>query len=1161
MVKRLLKVLTVLCITIGVFFSGNSVVLAERSKGISFTEGAIFVTVSDGKTLINDKSYYLSVTDEHGQNQLNFDYPVVDANNGTVAFDKSQLEWNYANSSPVTIDLYQFVENDADILIEENLSNGSIVLPPMGTGRSDLSGSTTQDPENPTHFTVSSVSLPAGKGDPDGFLLFIWNANGTKQVLNLNNYSFANNTLNFDIKKAQRQYGDNYVNGTYRMDLVLDYYGDGGGQYPCALGEYTVNTEPPAPINAGSIASNDDGAGRAFLINGVNGQDGNPVLTAGPYDITISGTDQNNQPVEKTFTTGINEVHGEAAGKFIFAINNSSLPDGFKATITSIIMVKKGSEQRYALTVPAGGILFHKFNDPVNEGNCVLEFTGSDTESFTFKMKCYGSDGTTNVVKDGSVFNDRSIYTLELKKADKPEEQTSKRTIMLSAGHIDGEYFSLTRADVDPQTIYIENGTYLVTLRVQELGTGGTKDLYYGHFKDPTKTEDEAYKIDLKNVNDEPAELSVTETEDALTISCAAQTTPASCDAYLRELWKNEGPTQDSSFSQIRFTHVPMISGKPFVTVSDYHEYDENGEMIKNLVPNVDPDSENPITTLTISRTILNKIGIEKNEGTSYYDIDVDIPGGYARSSINNFVSQYGLDTDDNNVYMNQAEPTEENPKPKMVFSYDGSSEAASAYFNTVARMTFNVGEGATTEIILKPKQGWNAEITSDGKLILDAETVVADISPNVSINIYSNKYGIKTLRGQKVTYCILFQPTDLTTRITTDGVVITTENEAYLRNLKKVEFHINKSDKTSGQQDFIAMGKESYDEGSKKILIPLTKTQLDEFNADTSIDNEYWSFAKADGYASYANENTLSLNPIIFAGNVNSVKDTWNKGKGENPDVNVLADIDDVATKLDNGYTVTAPEMTSSGGASNLGIDLVGAIGGAIVTDNTSGETNYDVINNSTTEVSVTRDASTISANVDTMITETGLSGAIKTDVNFDLSIKKDGNEIIQLPYGAMIRFRMPEGYSGTYYLLTQHKDFEGKVSYKKLDVTVVDGFGIAYTDQFSSFALVNAGTTPTPVPSKKESSSGSSISKKDNVVTCQMAGYPANYAWNESVKACQPGYIDNNGVFHLTAGNTNKRVGVVNTSDNGIAGMIAGLASSTIVAIAAAYLLKKYN
>ena len=48
---------------------------------------------------------------------------------------------------------------------------------------------------------------------------------------------------------------------------------------------------------------------------------------------------------------------------------------------------------------------------------------------------------------------------------------------------------------------------------------------------------------------------------------------------------------------------------------------------------------------------------------------------------------------------------------------------------------------------------------------------------------------------------------------------------------------------------------------------------------------------------------------------------------------------------------------------------------------------------------------------------------------------------------------------------------------------------------------------------PKKKEPE------KTDNVVTCQMAGYPANYVWNEAAKACQAGYIDDKGVFHSTA------------------------------------------
>lgn len=81
----------------------------------------------------------------------------------------------------------------------------------------------------------------------------------------------------------------------------------------------------------------------------------------------------------------------------------------------------------------------------------------------------------------------------------------------------------------------------------------------------------------------------------------------------------------------------------------------------------------------------------------------------------------------------------------------------------------------------------------------------------------------------------------------------------------------------------------------------------------------------------------------------------------------------------------------------------------------------------------------------------------------------------------------------------------------------------------------------------------------KTDNVVTCQMAGYPANYAWNETAKACQPGYLDANGVFHSTA-NT-KRSGVPNTYDRGLTGSLASFVTSTLFALLSVYLLRRYK
>ena len=59
---------------------------------------------------------------------------------------------------------------------------------------------------------------------------------------------------------------------------------------------------------------------------------------------------------------------------------------------------------------------------------------------------------------------------------------------------------------------------------------------------------------------------------------------------------------------------------------------------------------------------------------------------------------------------------------------------------------------------------------------------------------------------------------------------------------------------------------------------------------------------------------------------------------------------------------------------------------------------------------------------------------------------------------------------------------------------------------------------TEPEPEPEEEEEDdepAGTPV-PEHFVVTCQDAGFPANYSWNEAAQACQPGYIDDNGVFH---------------------------------------------
>jgi hypothetical protein len=127
-------------------------------------------------------------------------------------------------------------------------------------------------------------------------------------------------------------------------------------------------------------------------------------------------------------------------------------------------------------------------------------------------------------------------------------------------------------------------------------------------------------------------------------------------------------------------------------------------------------------------------------------------------------------------------------------------------------------------------------------------------------------------------------------------------------------------------------------------------------------------------------------------------------------------------------------------------------------------------------------------------------------------------------------------------------------------------NGQGVAFTKKFSTFAMAiekdkNDPVTPDAEPAAPESGSSKKESsapvKTDNVVTCQMAGYPAGYAWNEAAKACQPGFLDNTGVFHTSV---SRRYSVPNTYDKGLKGNIFSLMTSIIVGIGAAYALRKY-
>ena len=106
-----------------------------------------------------------------------------------------------------------------------------------------------------------------------------------------------------------------------------------------------------------------------------------------------------------------------------------------------------------------------------------------------------------------------------------------------------------------------------------------------------------------------------------------------------------------------------------------------------------------------------------------------------------------------------------------------------------------------------------------------------------------------------------------------------------------------------------------------------------------------------------------------------------------------------------------------------------------------------------------------------------------------------------------------------------------------------------------------IEAGTATIKIKKNHSDDDDEPAKKTDTVVTCQMAGYPSNYAWNEAAKACQAGYLDDNGVFHSTA-NTAAAIragSVPNTADAGITKNIESLIGSLMLAVIAAAVLRK--
>ncbi|MBQ9328257.1 MAG: hypothetical protein IJ225_06945 [Solobacterium sp.] len=424
--------------------------------------------------------------------------------------------------------------------------------------------------------------------------------------------------------------------------------------------------------------------------------------------------------------------------------------------------------------------------------------------------------------------------------------------------------------------------------------------------------------------------------------------------------------------------------------------------------------------------------------------------------------------------------------------------------------------------------------------------------------------------------------PTDVRISVIGDGLKISNTQAVDIDFLKEVaegkdkpvlgEFNtrvnFNEAEEVPDQPEFYVSRSKypyRYDASTNSVIVDVDWEQLEELGAKKDAD---YLFQLYDSHYGISGQQRfgLSLNPILLTYYAEHPK-TYTPEELEA--MNELA-----VTNGEEGLQNVTVKEEETGDAN---VDIYGAVAGAITTDNEGGADNSDLnYDDKEVEITVQTDATVLEDDrANEVVDRFGHRGYEPTDVCFDIMIYKTYNEksgkpgthnIRELPYEAALIFDLPStplkpGHS--YHLLREHN---GRVEEIPFQIIVIGGVrkGLTYTSKFSSFVLATedeeAAPAPTEMPkvtpsstSSKSSSKGTSAVVSDSVITCQMAGYPSNYAWNEAAKACQPGFVDNAGAFHST------RLTSPRTSDEGLGTPLIHLIVAMVIAAGAGYQLRR--
>ena len=354
-----------------------------------------------------------------------------------------------------------------------------------------------------------------------------------------------------------------------------------------------------------------------------------------------------------------------------------------------------------------------------------------------------------------------------------------------------------------------------------------------------------------------------------------------------------------------------------------------------------------------------------------------------------------------------------------------------------------------------------------------------------------------------------------------------------------------------------------SSENGVYANLIPIKYEQLEEAGITAVGKDDKYYFVQTIPEYRFTNfmNYSYSLTPIYAKYLIDLAV-----GAGENSIVD-LEKVDETVLEVKkenlNNCTVQSTSTTDPS-VQNLNVGIAGAVGGAVNDDLTTLFETEPVI---TVETAVSPYSADLTA--EEIESASGLTDAELTDVAFDITLTKTydtyaerNGTVDTLPYGAAVTFTLPEeslAEGQEYQLVSEHA---GEIL--TYSVTVQDdGTGLAYVDKYSSFMLVKAEKkeeepiNPEPVPAPAEPTKDTSGSADTgSAVTCQMAGYPEGYVWNESAQACQAGFVDEEGRFHAS-----RKVMLPDTGDTGLKTPVHSLIGSMFVLLLGTWVLKKWS